>query len=128
MDTRVVELVDTQDLKSCLQQCKCGFNSHPEYSTNNISLDSSSFQGFFVFGWAEEEPVNACAFACIPFRFTARPMLFQANINPLKHHTILYLVASLINVAVLLASNFMSKFFRCDSTVCKLMNSCAAIC
>ncbi len=20
-----------QDLKSCLQQCKCGFNSHPEY-------------------------------------------------------------------------------------------------
>ncbi len=23
----VVELVDTQDLKSCLQQCKCGFKS-----------------------------------------------------------------------------------------------------
>ena len=23
----VVELVDTQDLKSCLQQCGCGFNS-----------------------------------------------------------------------------------------------------
>jgi hypothetical protein len=23
----VVKLVDTQDLKSCLQQCKCGFKS-----------------------------------------------------------------------------------------------------
>jgi hypothetical protein len=23
----VVELVDTQDLKSCLQQCECGFKS-----------------------------------------------------------------------------------------------------
>ena len=29
--TRVVELVDTQDLKSCLQQWRCGFNSHPGY-------------------------------------------------------------------------------------------------
>ena len=29
--TRVVELVDTQDLKSCSQQCECGFNSHPGY-------------------------------------------------------------------------------------------------
>ena len=29
--TRVVELVDTQDLKSCGQQCSCGFNSHPGY-------------------------------------------------------------------------------------------------
>ena len=26
-DPLVVELVDTQDLKSCLQQCKCGFKS-----------------------------------------------------------------------------------------------------
>ena len=32
--TRVVELVDTQDLKSCLQQCKCGFNSHPGYKAS----------------------------------------------------------------------------------------------
>jgi hypothetical protein len=29
--TRVVELVDTQDLKSCDQQWSCGFNSHPGY-------------------------------------------------------------------------------------------------
>ena len=27
----VVELVDTQDLKSCGQQWPCGFNSHPGY-------------------------------------------------------------------------------------------------
>ena len=29
--TLVVELVDTQDLKSCGQQCSCGFNSRPGY-------------------------------------------------------------------------------------------------
>ena len=29
--TRVVELVDTRDLKSRSQQCECGFNSHPGY-------------------------------------------------------------------------------------------------
>ena len=29
--TRVVELVDTQDLKSCSPQRECGFDSHPEY-------------------------------------------------------------------------------------------------
>ena len=28
----VVELVDTQDLKSCLQQCGCGFNSRLGHS------------------------------------------------------------------------------------------------
>ena len=38
----MVELVDTQDLKSCLQQCKCGFNSHPEYKAVQLS-------GFFVY-------------------------------------------------------------------------------
>jgi hypothetical protein len=27
VDALVVKLVDTQDLKSCLQQCKCGFKS-----------------------------------------------------------------------------------------------------
>jgi putative endonuclease len=41
----VVELVDTQDLKSCLQQCKCGFNSHPEYFYNPGIL----IRGFFMF-------------------------------------------------------------------------------
>ncbi len=30
--TRVVELVDTQDLKSCSPQRECGFNSHPGYN------------------------------------------------------------------------------------------------
>ncbi len=36
MFTRVVELVDTQDLKSCDQQWSCGFNSHPGYSLSSI--------------------------------------------------------------------------------------------
>src|SRR6185312_883221 len=39
--TRVVELVDTQDLKSCGQQWPCGFNSHPGYYTAFLS-------GFFL--------------------------------------------------------------------------------
>ncbi len=42
MFTRVVELVDTQDLKSCDQQWSCGFNSHPGY---NLSIN---LLGFFI--------------------------------------------------------------------------------
>lgn len=37
MNTRVVELVDTQDLKSCGQQWLYGFNSRPGYITASIS-------------------------------------------------------------------------------------------
>ena len=35
----VVELVDTQDLKSCSQQCECGFNSRPGHGFQPISDD-----------------------------------------------------------------------------------------
>lgn len=35
---RVVELVDTQDLKSCGQQWLYGFNSRPGYSTSLIII------------------------------------------------------------------------------------------
>ena len=38
-----MELVDTQDLKSCSQQCECGFNSHPGYKL--IPL----YAGFFMY-------------------------------------------------------------------------------
>ncbi len=43
--TRVVELVDTQDLKSCSQQCECGFNSHPEYGLKGYR----NFDNLFCF-------------------------------------------------------------------------------
>ena len=33
---RVVELVDTQDLKSCGQQCSCGFKSRPGYKVQRF--------------------------------------------------------------------------------------------
>jgi hypothetical protein len=42
----VVELVDTQDLKSCLQQCGCGFNSRPGHT------DFSRFLGIGFFVWS----------------------------------------------------------------------------
>ena len=42
----VVELVDTQDLKSCFQQWKCGFNSHPGYLYIFNALTVLTFKAF----------------------------------------------------------------------------------
>jgi hypothetical protein len=43
MDALVVKLVDTQDLKSCLQQCKCGFKSRLGHRLQRIRFRGSSF-------------------------------------------------------------------------------------
>ena len=46
-DAWVVELVDTQDLKSCEQKRSCGFDSHPRYIIDE--KPSSLLEGFLVF-------------------------------------------------------------------------------
>ena len=46
--TRVVVLVDTQDLKSCSQQCECGFNSHPGYWLT-LRCEGFRWEAFFIF-------------------------------------------------------------------------------
>jgi hypothetical protein len=43
----VVELVDTQDLKSCEQKRSCGFDSHPRYIIDE--KPSGLLEGFFCF-------------------------------------------------------------------------------
>ena len=45
---RVVELVDTQDLKSCLQQCKCGSDSRPGH-TKAVHFLDGLFYLFLIF-------------------------------------------------------------------------------
>ncbi len=46
----VVKLVDTQDLKSCLQQCECRFKSGPGHSYIKEKERGSSVHSFSFFG------------------------------------------------------------------------------
>ena len=39
----VVELVDTQDLKSCLQQCECGFKSRLGHIEKAVSKETAFY-------------------------------------------------------------------------------------
>jgi hypothetical protein len=55
-DAWVVELVDTQDLKSCEQKRSCGFDSHPRYIIDE--KPSSLLEGFFVF--SPPSKINPC--------------------------------------------------------------------
>ena len=55
-DAWVVELVDTQDLKSCEQKRSCGFDSHPRYIIDE--KPSSLLEGFLVF--SPPRKINPC--------------------------------------------------------------------
>jgi hypothetical protein len=46
-DTRMVELVDTPDLKSCSLQRECGFNSRSGYDADALKKASTSSMPFF---------------------------------------------------------------------------------
>ena len=46
----MVELVDTQDLKSCSPKSECGFDSRPRYKTDDRKLNVCLTYGFFVMG------------------------------------------------------------------------------
>ncbi len=48
----MVELVDTQDLKSCEQQCSCGFKSRP----GHLKTRSRNTSGFFILDIMEQKP------------------------------------------------------------------------